>query len=332
MDSIFLTYKSSRVHYLKGGGGKRLLFCLHGYGESSGSFVFLEAPLGGEFTLIAIDLPFHGKTDWKEGRGFLPEDLLAIIREIGVIISGSGSTGRGRDSTAPGSGSSIAGSASTGQGSGSTGSGSASTMVGSETRGEPMSDEGRRGDLSAGGMKMYLMGYSMGGRLALSLVERIPEKIEKLVLVAPDGVKINIWYWLATQTRLGNTLFRFTMQKPGWFFLIVRLANIFRLVNQSVHKFTARYIDNAKVRNDLYLRWTTLRKFRPDIPKIKQIISQNKIRVRLLYGQYDRIILATTGEQFTKGIEDHCRLVVAPGGHQLLQPKNLETIVSLLND
>jgi pimeloyl-ACP methyl ester carboxylesterase len=284
MDSLFLTYKSSRIHYLKGGAGNKVLLCLHGYGESSGSFTFLEASLSQEFTLIAIDLPFHGKTEWREGALFLPDDLLTIIDQIRLTLPGSISAG--------------------------------------DHEGEGLD----------GGEKMHLIGYSMGGRLALSLLERVPEKIEKLVLVAPDGVKVNIWYWLATQTRFGMGLFRFTMRRPAWFFLILRLANTFRLVNQSVHKFTVRYVDNATVRDDLYLRWTTFRRFKPDIREIKRIIRQYKIPVRLLYGQYDRIIRAGTGAQFTKGIEDHSRLVVATGGHQLLQPKNLDTLVSLLQD
>ena len=89
MHSVFLTYKSSLIHYRKGGEGKRLLFCFHGYGESSESFAFLETPLDREFTLVAIDLPFHGKTDWREGLYLDPKDLLAIIRQIGTGLPGA---------------------------------------------------------------------------------------------------------------------------------------------------------------------------------------------------------------------------------------------------
>jgi hypothetical protein len=47
----------------------------------------------------------------------------------------------------------------------------------------------------------------------------MPEQIEKLVLLAPDGLKVNFWYWLATQTWLGKNSFCFTMKHPGWFFV-----------------------------------------------------------------------------------------------------------------
>ena len=37
--------------------------------------------------------------------------------------------------------------------------------------------------------KFSLMGYSLGGRLVLKLLEMIPERINSLLLLAPDGVK-----------------------------------------------------------------------------------------------------------------------------------------------
>lgn len=271
MQSIFLTYKSSLIHYLKGGEGKQLLLCFHGYGESSGSFTLLEASLGQEYTLIAIDLPFHGETQWKEGLFFSPEDLLVIIQQI--------------------------------------------------ARGLTFQQE-----------KMLLIGYSMGGRVALSLLEKIPEKTEKIILVAPDGLRMNGWYWLATQNRLGNLLFRLTMQRPGWFLFILRIADTLRLVNRSIYKFTVNYIDNALVRDGLYKRWTTMRGFRPDIPVIQSFIRERQIPVRLLYGRYDRIIRWERAEEFRKGIEPHGKLVILDTGHQLLQDKNLDRLIALLKD
>ncbi len=284
MQSFFLSYRSSRIHYLLGGRGDKLLICFHGYGESGQSFSFLEESLGKDFTILAIDLPFHGKTDWKGGLFFDPATLIALIGQITAGTQGSNDT--------PGS-------------------------------------HGRLG----GNGKWWLMGYSMGGRIALSLLEKIPEKVEKLILLAPDGLKVNIWYRITTQTRLGNILFRRTMQKPGWFFLLLRVGNALKLVNPSVYKFTLYHIDQASERSELYTRWTTLRGFRPDIRAIQAFIRERQILVRLLYGQYDRIIRVERGEKFRKGgIEPWCRLTLLPVGHRLLQARNRKAILSLLKD
>jgi hypothetical protein len=75
-----------------------------------------------------------------------------------------------------------------------------------------------------------------------------------------------------------------------------------------------------------------MRGFRPDIRVIRTLVRERKIPVRILYGQHDRIILPERGEKFRKGIEPWCRLTLLPVGHQLLQARNLEAILSLLKD
>lgn len=178
--------------------------------------------------------------------------------------------------------------------------------------------------------RFTVMGFSMGGRVALSLLQAIPAQIDKLILLAPDGLKVNPWYWLATQTFIGNRLFRYTMKYPGWFFFLLNLANRLGIINQSVYKFTRHYIHDEAIRFELYHRWTSMRTLRPHLDRIKAQVRENTIPVRLLYGEYDRIILPVRGELFRKGIEQWCTLQVVPSGHQVLQEKNAAVIVALL--
>ena len=139
-----ILYKESTINYCRFGNGDKTLFCFHGYGESSDSFLFLENYLGKEYTIIAIDFPLHGKTDWKQ-QIFLPDDLINII-EL----------------------------------------------------------------LKPSKQKISILAYSMGGRMALHLLQTIPQSIENIGLIAPDGLHLNFWYWLGTQTKMGNNLFKLT--------------------------------------------------------------------------------------------------------------------------
>jgi pimeloyl-ACP methyl ester carboxylesterase len=184
--------------------------------------------------------------------------------------------------------------------------------------------------LKTSNIKLTLIGFSLGSRAVLTLCQSMPEKIEKLVLLAPDGLKVNSWYWLSTQTWLGNKSFRFTMKHPGWFFGFLKIFNKLKLVNASIFKFVSFYIGDAKVRKLLYDRWTTLRKLKPDLKLIKSLIRKNEIRVRLVYGKHDRIILSSVGEKFKKGIEEFCTLTVIHSGHQVLHEKHIEEILPAL--
>jgi pimeloyl-ACP methyl ester carboxylesterase len=178
--------------------------------------------------------------------------------------------------------------------------------------------------------KLTLIGFSLGGRVALSFLQANPEKVEKLILLAPDGLKVNFWYWLATQTWLGNKFFAFTMKKPDWFFGMLKLMNKLKLVNASIYKFVNYYIGDVTVRRLLYQRWTTLRKLKPNLSLIKSYITKQNITVRLIYGKHDRIILSSVGEKFKKGIEEQCTLTVIHSGHQVLHEKHVGEILPAL--
>ncbi|MBL7744739.1 MAG: alpha/beta hydrolase [Chitinophagaceae bacterium] len=175
-----------------------------------------------------------------------------------------------------------------------------------------------------------LIGFSLGGRVALSLYQTQPANIDKLVLLAPDGLKINFWYWLSTQTQIGNRLFALTMKKPRWFFGFLQLLNKLRLVNSSIFKFVNYYIGDPEVRELLYARWMVLRKLKPGLESIRSLVRNHKTSVRLIYGEHDRIILPVRGEKFRKGIEGYCTLSVIHSGHQVLHEKHVKEILPAL--
>jgi pimeloyl-ACP methyl ester carboxylesterase len=280
-----LLLQDSRISYYRWGSGPRFLLCFHGYGESASGFSFLEEVMGAPFTILAIDLPFHGETDWNEGP-LTTTTLITIIDQI--IAQETGTAPAGVDALPDGH--------------------SAQTRYPSNN--------------------WWLMGYSMGGRVALSLLEQAPGRTERLFLLAPDGLVVNPWYWMATQTSPGRSLFKWTMYHPEWFFFILRTANKLKMVNPSVYKFVANYVDNRKMRVELYTRWTGLRLFKPRLAAIKDIIRIRHIPVQLLYGKFDRIIRAERGEQFRKGIEPWCELLVIPAGHQLLKKEHIQPLLT----
>lgn len=270
MQSFFLPYRASVIHYLVIGTGPQLTFALHGYGETAQNFACLETGLRTTHTLVAIDLPFHGKTNWEEGLEMQPFQLQEILHQLKATLSYTGD-------------------------------------------------------------KAALIGFSFGARLALSLFELYPAMFNRLILLAPDGLVVNEWYWLATQTQAGNRFFAFTMKNPQWFFGLIRMGATIGAVNPSIQKFTRQYIHNYQVRKDLYNRWTCMRKFRPALNRVKQNIIRHSIPVRLLYGAHDKMILPGRGKKFRKGIESFCTLQVIDSGHQVLHERNAHHIISLFH-
>ena len=78
---LSLIYYQSIISYLRLGTGSRVLVCFHGFGDQAVIWRNLEKKLGGKFTLIAIDLPFHGHTDWQQ-KTMQTTDFEEIIHKI----------------------------------------------------------------------------------------------------------------------------------------------------------------------------------------------------------------------------------------------------------
>lgn len=267
MPSGYLIYQQSKIHYHVAGHGDKLLICLHGFGESANHFEFLTDTLKDHYTIISIDLPYHGKTIWKQKEA---PDTLTISHWIENI-----------------------------------------------TR-------------EAGKDRFSLLGYSMGGRIAISITEHIPSKVDSLVLCAPDGLKWNFWYWLATQTWPGKKLFWFTMKYAGWFLGMIRLASKTKMINDSFARFTLHYLNDAAKRKQVYDIWMTLRRCRPDIPRVKSMLVYHHIRTQLVFGKFDRIITARSGYIFRRNIEGVCDLHLLDAGHQFMLSKHVKEITSSL--
>lgn len=171
-----------------------------------------------------------------------------------------------------------------------------------------------------------LAGYSMGGRLCLALAEKFPETVNRLYLVAPDGMKLNFWYWLTTQTGWGNRLFRYTMEHPSWLFRAMRWARKSGLLNQSIYKFSHHYLDDPHQRMALYNRWTMFRSFRPDHKRLNKVLKEKGTRVVLFIGKFDRIITIHQAMRFRQMMGDITDLHILEAGHRLLKPPIATTI------
>ncbi|MCW3113158.1 MAG: alpha/beta hydrolase [Segetibacter sp.] len=271
MQSHYISHRNSTIHYRQFGVGAKLLFCFHGYGRESFTFSFLERRLGNSFTIIAIDIPFHGLTEWKDELIFKPKYFTEFILDI-------------------------------------------------------------RSTLKKDNAKFSLLGFSMGGRIALYLTQLLPEKVERLILIAPDGLSFNFWRWLGSETWIGSKLLHYTINHPGWLTWIINKAEKWRVIPRSLAEFVSYYIYDEEHRKTLYRRWISMRKFRPSLTKLKRLIKKNRIPVRMLFGAFDRVIPYQGGERFKQGIEEFASVEVVEAGHNLLSEVNVRKIVQLIND
>ena len=79
--SLWIDYRENKIHALRFGQGKRLLIVFHGFADRASLFLKLRPALEPYYDVVAIDLPYHGNSDWQRPM-FKPRHTHAFIQHI----------------------------------------------------------------------------------------------------------------------------------------------------------------------------------------------------------------------------------------------------------
>ncbi len=175
-----------------------------------------------------------------------------------------------------------------------------------------------------------IMGFSLGGRIALMFFQLITEKVDRLILLAPDGLKPTTMYRFITRNKYGNTLFKRVMKNPDRLIAFGTGLVKLKLLDEKKIRFLKHNMENELRREKVYNAWMIYRFILPDISEIKKIINERNSRVDLFFGKFDVLMRPSLGDKFKRGLGDNCEVHVIQTGHQLISEKNLEVISKLL--
>jgi pimeloyl-ACP methyl ester carboxylesterase len=162
-----------------------------------------------------------------------------------------------------------------------------------------------------------LLGFSMGGKFALATLECLPKQVDKLILIAPDGVKTNFWYSLATYPSWMRKIFRRIIVKPGFYFGLVKFLHFFKIVDKGVLRFANTQMQTTKQRRRVYYSWVIFKELKLDMEIIASILNSNNIKLEMYLGEFDKIITPQNMKSLLKKLNDY-QINVLPSGHTSL--------------
>lgn len=264
--SDFIKKGNYSLEYFRYGSGKKVLLAFHGFGNMATDFDLLEDIIGKNFTVLSVNLFFHGKSYADKSlieRGFGNDDLDGIIRELFLRYPSD---------------------------------------------------------------KYSLLGYSMGGRFVLKTLELFPEKIDKAILLAPDGIEISPLYLFLTQNRLGHQLLNKAVYNPGAFFRIAGFLRRTRMIGEKKYRFGMGNFDTEQKRKKVYQVWMVYRKISSKRDDILAILKNFNIHLYLFYGHHDKIIPPSIGERFQKKLKEKISLHILDAGHKLIKKDLLREV------
>ncbi len=162
--------------------------------------------------------------------------------------------------------------------------------------------------------KFSLMGFSMGGKFALTVVERFSERVQELFLIAPDGISTSFWYNIATYPGWLQELFKRTVRKPRPFFILLKVLRKYKIVQKGLVRFAHNQMDSTAKRLRVYRSWVGLRDLSFDIRHIVLLLNRQHTPVTMFLGEFDEVIAPKRVRVFIDSLEKG-KLVILKTGH-----------------
>ena len=110
---------------------------------------------------------------------------------------------------------------------------------------------------------LELLGYSLGGRVAMALLECHPERWMGLTLLAPDGFKKNPMYRFAVETAAGRATWAWVDRHAEGIRALIRGLRKVRILPAHLEHFALHHTEDHAMRTLVANTWMTHRKFWP---------------------------------------------------------------------
>lgn len=167
--------------------------------------------------------------------------------------------------------------------------------------------------------KFSVLGFSMGGKFAFASLEAFPEKIEHIFLLAPDGIKTNFWYSLATYPTAFRQLFKSMINHPERLNAVEKFAVRVGLIDKGILRFVESQMNTPEKRERVYYAWVVFRHLKFNMKTIANIINSNKINITLIVGKYDKIITVKNMDLLLNELVDYKFEIVETGHNGVIQ-------------
>lgn len=167
--------------------------------------------------------------------------------------------------------------------------------------------------------RFSLIGFSIGAKMVLTSYRHYATRIDKIFLIAPDGIVVHPLYRLATQSILGRKLFQWVLANPT---LIIRISQGLRrigLLPASSAILVSKLLSTPQKRQLLYATWLGMSHFRISVQQIVALGKQYHTTFYCFVGAKDDIIPAKRIHQLTNHLPTEATIVLAAAHHHLVE-------------
>ena len=183
---------------------------------------------------------------------------------------------------------------------------------------------------AVGGKKCSILAYSLGGKVALKMIELDPGKLNHVVLMAPDGLKINKLYGFVTNTLLGRWIFRLVIVFPQPILFFSKLISTLRIMNPKIHEFVSSQLSEKDNRQKILDTWMIFKNVKPDLDQVSKRVWRYSVNLTLVFGKTDRVIHPKLAKKLSGANCKSAEVIMLDAGHNLTTKRHAEKILKLM--
>lgn len=166
-----------------------------------------------------------------------------------------------------------------------------------------------------------LAGFSIGARLALSILPYFAQRIDHIWLFAPDGLPVSKTYRIATGSQVGIMLFKWFLHYAILLRILLWISCAFKLIDKKTAAYFMNELKTRSLRKRIVNTWLLYRKLIPSLEQIYQAQLREHFQISIVAGKYDKVI---RGQRCIKTLNAHgvkTQFIEIEHGHNLMSTK-----------
>ena len=175
----------------------------------------------------------------------------------------------------------------------------------------------------------HILGYSMGGKIALKIQEFLPQAARTIVVVTPDGLKRHPAHHFVTHSLIGKWLFQKIMLAPTAILKMNQIAYRLGLIDRFLYRFVNGNFGEKRWRERVYLTIRLYEGFHLNWDKLARVAEAHGTNWLLIWGQHDPTFSQQSADRMLRFIPQ-TQTWQLDGGHMLLRDQ-IQEIRNLLH-
>ncbi|WP_370086195.1 alpha/beta hydrolase [Ekhidna sp.] len=171
-----------------------------------------------------------------------------------------------------------------------------------------------------------VLGYSLGGRFAIASAMILPKQVDEVILIAPDGIYLSIWFKLATSPWI-RWLFKYFMLNPEKLERLIELNDKYKIASPYMGDFVRKELGEADNRKRVYISWNHFKTLGYSKRQLINAFNKHSFKKRIILGEKDHIIKPVKILPIIRKMGDF-RIDTFPlKHHQLIKPEVAKLIL-----